>query len=133
LPWSTIRAALDGAFRTRLIERAEGAGVWPCDYAGAGAVSIQLPGEKHSGGTGTTPAVSAASRPDTRVSPELVLKANQLQDLNDIIPELLRVAAGHELTFTVSVAVKGSQRPKDDVVQSVNALLTQVDEGLGVI
>ena len=47
--------------------------------------------------------------------------------------ERLRVAAGHELTFTVSVAVKGAQRPKDEVVQSVNALLTQVDEGLGVI
>jgi hypothetical protein len=64
--------------------------------------------------------------------PELVLKPNQLQDLNDIIPELLRVAAGHELALTVSVAVKGAQRPNDEVVQSVNAL-TQVDERLGVI
>lgn len=133
LPWSTIRAALDGAFRTRLIERVEGVGVWPCDYAGAGSVSIQLPSEKHGGGTGTGVAGPAASRPDTRVSPELVLKANQLQDLNDVIPELLRVAAGHELTFKMSVAVKGSQRPKDDVVQAINTLLKQVGEGLEVL
>src|SRR5207248_7869641 len=88
LPWSTIRAALDGAFRTRLIERAEGLGVWPCDYAGAASISIQLPGERQSGVTGTTADLIGAARPDTRVSPELVLKANQLQDLNDVLPEL---------------------------------------------
>ena len=115
------------------MERAEGVGVWPCDYAGAGAVSIQLPGDKQSGGAGTTAAVPAASRPDTRVSPELVLKANQLQDLNDVLPELLRVSAGHELTFRLSVAVKGTQRPKDDVVVAINALLKQVGEGFEVI
>jgi hypothetical protein len=133
LPWSTIRAALDGAFRTRLIERAEGVGVWPCDYAGAGAVSIQLSSEKQSGGTGTAVAGPGASRPDTRVSPELILKANQLQDLNDVLPELLRVAAGHDLTCKVSVALKGSQRPKDDVVLAINALLKPVGEGFEII
>ena len=133
LPWSTIRAVLDGAFRTRLIERVEGVGVWPCDYSGAGAVSIQLPREKLTGGTGTTVAGPVASPPNIRVSPELVLKANQLQDLNDVIPELLRVAAGHELTFKMSVAVKGSQRPKEEIVQAINALLKQVGEGLEVL
>lgn len=133
MPWSTIRAALDGAFRTRLIERVEGLGVWPCDYAGASAVSIQLPSEKQTGSTGTTVGGPGVARPDTRVSPELRLKANQLQDLNDVIPELLRVAAGHELTFKLSVAIKGSQRPKDDVVLAINTLLKQVEEGLEVL
>jgi hypothetical protein len=133
LPWSTIRAALDGAFRTRLIERIEGVGVWPCDYAGASSVSIQLPSEKQGGAIGTPAVTLGALRPDTRVSPELALKANQLQDLNDVLPELLRVAAGHELTFKLSVAVKGAQRPKDDVVLAINALLKQVGEGFEVI
>ena len=34
LPWATVRAAIDGACRGRLLERTEDSGPWPCDYAG---------------------------------------------------------------------------------------------------
>jgi hypothetical protein len=90
LPWATVRTALDGAFRARVLERVEGSGTWPADYAGAGGVTIQLPSEKKVGITtgGDTP--QRAVPADTRVSAEVVLKANQLQDLTDLVPELLR-------------------------------------------
>jgi len=132
LPWTTVRTAIDGAFRARVLERVEGSGPWPTDYAGASAVAIQLPAEKKGGGPGEGgPRVPVPA--DTRVSPEVVLKANQLQDLADIVPELLRVTAGQELTFSLKVAVKGAQRPKDDVVKAVNEMLTDVARGLEVL
>ena len=41
------------------------------------------------------------------MSSELALKANQLQDLTDVLPQMLRVAAGHELTFTIRGTAQG--------------------------
>jgi hypothetical protein len=33
LPWNTVKAALNGAFQTRLLERAVDSRPWPCDRA----------------------------------------------------------------------------------------------------
>ncbi len=56
LPWTVVRSALDEAFRMRLLERTADSGPWPCDYAGAAAVTLQLPasdtkstGQRHEG------------------------------------------------------------------------------------
>src|SRR6266852_4195402 len=43
LPWITVREAIDGAFRARLLERTIDSGPWPCDYAGAKTVKVSLP------------------------------------------------------------------------------------------
>src|SRR5215813_2211799 len=45
LPWATVREALDGALRARLIERTLDSGPWPCDYVGAEAIKLQVPHE----------------------------------------------------------------------------------------
>ena len=43
LPWATVREALNGALRARLIERTLDSGPWPGDYAGAQTVKLQVP------------------------------------------------------------------------------------------
>ena len=45
LPWATVREALDGALRARLLERTPDSGPWPCDYVGAEALKLQVPHE----------------------------------------------------------------------------------------
>jgi hypothetical protein len=124
-------AILEG---TRSVDkRVEGSGTWPTDFPGSGSVTIQLPPEKRAGattGSGTTQPIVPA---DTRVSPEVALKANQLQDLTDLVPDLLRATAGNELTFSLKLAIKGHQRPKDDVVRTVNEMLKDVASGLEVL
>ena len=45
LPWATVRGALDGALRARLLERTPDSGPWPCDYVGAEALTLQVPHE----------------------------------------------------------------------------------------
>ncbi len=133
LPWVTVRDALDAAFRARLLERTPQSGPWPSDFTGASTVCLQLPEVKTGTGAPGGPGTETGPPPNTRVSTELVLKANQLQDLSDLVPELLRAAAGQEIGFTVRVAIKGKDRPKDDVIRAINELLKQVDAGFEVV
>lgn len=136
-PWIVVRTAIDLAFRMNVLVRAEASGAWPCDLAGAGAVTIRLPLDARDAGTvtrtGSGTTGGSAPTPNTRRSPELVLKPNELQDLTDLIPDLLRATTGHELTFEISIGLKGEARPNDQIVKSINDLPKQVRGGLQVV
>ncbi len=43
LPWATVRQALDGAIRGRMLETAIDSATWPCDYVAAQNVKLRLP------------------------------------------------------------------------------------------
>ena len=43
LPWSTVKSAIDSGIRARWVELAPDTGPWPCDFAGAMHVVIQVP------------------------------------------------------------------------------------------
>jgi hypothetical protein len=45
LPWSVIADAIDGAIRSRILERTEDSGPWPCDWSGAAHVRLRVPKE----------------------------------------------------------------------------------------
>lgn len=133
LPWATVRSAIDDALRMRLLEQA-GAGVaWPCDYAAAGSVVLQLASPEKADAAPPGGAAVPVTPSNMRVSATASLKANQLQDLTDVLPELLRASAGQELTFNVAVALKGAQRPADDVVKALNEVLRKAGEGFEII
>jgi hypothetical protein len=125
LPWLTVREALDGAFRARLLDRAEGSGDWPCDYSRASTVSIAMP-------KAGSPPPPQASASDTRESAEVALKPNQLQDFVDVLPDILTATAGLEMSFWITLEVKGKERPSDKTVATVNKLLESVAPGLRV-
>lgn len=130
LPWMTVRKAIDGGFASRVLERVEGGGAWPCGFAEASAVLIQLPAGKTGGAPGGGGGTGGPPPPDdTRVSTPIALRCDQLQDLTEVLPRLIRASVEHELSFKVSVAIKGEKRPKDDVVKAINELLKQVREG----
>lgn len=134
LPWTVVRTALESALRARVVELADGSGPWPCDFSGASAVMLRTPsarpGEGEPRGRGEpVPPVP----PDTRQTPEVSLSAAQLQDLLEVLPELLRVAAGHEVSFRLKVAVRGSERPSDEVTTAVSQLLAGVRDGFEIV
>jgi hypothetical protein len=131
LPWTSVRSVLDSAFRMRLLERVTDTG-WPCDYAGAGAVTIRVPAVAGTPSTEATRDVAAAVSPDTRTTPELSLNAAELQDLVDVLPQLLRASAGHDVTFGLRVLLKGTERPSDDLARAISALLASVKQGFEV-
>ena len=119
LPWWTVRQAIDGAFRARLLEKAVEMAQWPCDYAGAGAVRIRVPKAEIPG------AKSGELRYGTK-SASGELRGNEIQDLSDVVAELTKAAAGHDLRFFVRVELGGEKAPPDTVVEAVNQVLTKV-------
>ncbi|MCX6538613.1 MAG: DUF499 domain-containing protein [Acidobacteria bacterium] len=119
LPWKTVAAALDSAFRAGLLERTPDSGPWPCDYAGAKSLKVSMVRR------------SPQSRESVKQEPEVVsLRADQLQDLVDVLPELLKVTAGHELRFRVTVEISGKKVPDAVVTSAVNAMLDKIEPGL---
>lgn len=125
LPWVTIRGAIDGALRARLVERAVDSANWPCDYTGAQAVRLQVPSVK-------PPIVDrapVAPKPGA-LTAEAELRPNEIQDLADVVSELVAAAVGHELKFRVSIELSGATTPPAEVVDRINKSLRGVSERL---
>ena len=120
LPWWTVRQAIDGAFRARLLEKAVEMAQWPCDYAGAGSVRIRVPKAEIPG------AKSSELKYGTKSASAGELRGNEIQDLSDVVAELTKAAAGHDLRFFVRVELGGEKAPPDSVVEAVNQVLTRV-------
>jgi hypothetical protein len=80
-------------------------------------------------GAAPAPQVPAS---DTRASAEVALKPSQLQDFVDVLPDILKTTAGLEMSFRMTLEVKGKERPPDNTVANINKLLESVDENLRV-
>lgn len=136
-PWRLVRDALDGALRTRLLERTPDSGPWPSDTANAENVRfrVPVPASTDPVPAGVVPYDSVGSRVSALAalaSSESELPPNQLQDLADNIGEVKRVAVGHRLRVVVRVELGGDPRPPESVVQAVNELLSKINPGLAL-
>ena len=80
---------------------------------------------------GAAPTLQAPAS-DTRASAEVALKPNQLQDFVDVLPDILKVTAGLEMSVRLTLEVKGKERPSDKTVATMNKLLEGVAQGLRV-
>src|SRR5437870_2508507 len=127
LPWATVREALDGALRARLLERTPDSGPWPCDYTGADAVKLQVPREP-------VPEASRRSAPPQPAPGVLVaeadLRLNEIQDLADAVANIGQAAVGFDIKFRLRLELRGASRPPDDVVAKINLLLQDISEKL---
>jgi hypothetical protein len=127
LPWATVREALDGAIRARLIERTADSGPWPCDYTGAQAVELQVPYEP----VPEPPRRSVTPQPTPGVLvAEADLRLNEIQDLADSIANIGQAAVGFDLKLHLRLELRGASRPSNDVVTKINLLLQEVSEKL---
>ncbi len=125
LPWATVRGALDGALRARLLERTPDSGPWPCDYVGAEALKLQVPHEPER----EYPHVLTPPQPGMLVA-EAELRLNELQDLADSIANIRQAAVGFDLKFRLRLELSGLSRPPDDVVTKINLLLQDISAQL---
>ena len=124
LPWSTVKSAIDSGIRARWVELAPDTGPWPCDFAGAMHVVIQVPKSpighrvKDGGGQFQLGTVTA----------EATLEANGIQDLAEQIPGLTMAAVGTSLKFNVRVELGGDDAPDPETIEKINSLLSNVSE-----
>ena len=122
VPWRMVKEALDGAFNTRYLERTEDSQSWPCDYGGAQYVKVRVPDE-------APPPPSPTPPPGAHIA-GAELSPSQIQDLAEIIGDVIKAAAGHDIRFTLRVEM-GNGTPAE-VVEKVSEQLREVDEGWGL-
>lgn len=124
LPWAALREAIDSAIRTRILERTDDSGAWPCDYAGARDLKLRLP-------QGAPPPSSAPpqQKPGTLVA-QADLRSDQIQDLADQIGELTKAAAGLDLTFFLRIQLADKDLISPETKEKINKLLCAISDDL---
>jgi hypothetical protein len=126
LPWSTVREAIEGAFRARWLELSSESGAWPCDYASSQNALLRLPVK--SPGV-PIPPPPPPPKAGVRIA-ESELKWNQIQDLADAMGELMSIAAGYDLKFRLRIELGAESPPPEEIVRKVNDLLKDVSDDL---
>ena len=101
-------------------------GPWPSELAGAQNVRLKMP----SGGP-PKPKPKPVVRPGVFAA-EAELEPNQIQDLGDLIPELLKLKAKANLNLKFHMRFEAgneAQPPDQAVIDEINKLLEGVQEG----
>ncbi len=126
LPWSTVQSAIGDGIRTRWIEVGDSGASWPCDFAGAKHVILQVPSTEGGGDEGRP----STPKPQGLLVAEAVLEANGIQDLADQVPDIAKAAVGNVLKFKVRVELGGETAPDPRAVEKINELLFEVSDKL---
>ena len=121
LPWTVLRGAIDGALATRWLELTPDSGAWPCAHADASKVALRMPLDFEP--------TSVSESGDTYRS-SAPLDPAALQDLVDVLPEVVKAAAGMPLEFRLDVTLGAGQPIDADAIASINDLLGGVNPDL---
>jgi hypothetical protein len=123
LPWATVREAISGAIRARLIEIALDSGPWPCDFAAAQSAKFRLP-------TAPPPREDFKLTPDTLFA-DAELRPSEIQDLAENIAEIRKAAGETELKFRLKLELGSpGKSAAPEVVSKLNALLGKISKAL---
>lgn len=128
IPWTVLRRAIDDAIKARWIELVPGSGAWPCEMAGASAVTLKQPAA--SGGIGEPLFGGYAPKPKGAYTSSAPLEPSALQDLVDVLPDVVKAAAGVPLQFQLSVTLGNGQEVGTETVESINRFLSEVSADL---
>ena len=123
LPWHTVKTAISGAIQANWLKRSEESGDWPCEFAGAQNVLLEIPKnlkERKEEGLRKTGVLVA----------EADLEVHGIQDLSDQIPDIITAAVGTGLKFNIRIEFGGETRPDPEAVEKINELLAEVDGAL---
>jgi hypothetical protein len=121
LPWATLSEAIEGALRTRILERALDSGPWPCGFAGAQLVKLRQPIE--------APPPPPPTLTGRRVA-QSELRPNEIQDLADQIADIVKLAVGHELKLSFRIELGGADNPPAELVARINEILRGIRQEL---
>lgn len=126
LPWIIVREAIDGAIRVRFLEPTFDSGPWPCDYAGAKTVRLQVPAKQVSP---LLPGRPPKPRPGVLVA-ETEMRPNEILDLANQISAITKAATGLDLRFHLRIELGGLIPPPQDTVEKINQLLEEISKSL---
>ncbi len=122
LPWSVLRRGIDDALTARWLELAPGSEPWPCEPAGAAGVTLTLPERplvaKEGPGFSETGPGTYGGAAD--------LEPNELQDLVDVLPEVMKASAGASLRFHLRITLGDGDQVAPESLQTLNEILEGV-------
>ena len=122
-PWTILRRAIDDALATRWLALATDSGPWPCDPAGASAVLLEAPEGTPRTVDGET---DSATEPQGTRTGSADLEPNELQDLVDVWPEVIKASAGLQLRIRVSITLGDGDEVPAEKVTSLNEIMKGV-------
>ena len=125
LPWLTVSSAIGGAIRSKWIALSKESVPWPCDWAGAQYVVLEIPQDiADPDGDPYRP------KPPGLLVATADLEAHGIQDLADQIPGITDAAIGEDLKFNIRVELGGETPPDPEAVEKINRLLAEVSEDM---
>jgi cold shock CspA family protein len=128
IPWTVLRRAIDDAIKARWIELSTASGPWPCDITGASAVKLTPP--LAPGGMGGPQPGGHIPKPKGVYISSAALEPSSLQDLMDVLPDVIKAAAGVPLQFQLQISLGDGQEVGSEIIQSINRLLDEVSTDL---
>jgi hypothetical protein len=123
VPWSVLRRAIDTALKSSWIELAPGSDSWPSEMMGAAKVLLRVPKGRD---------FAERERTEERSYPKGVryadaaIEPNALQDLMDVLPAILKTAAGVPLAFRLQITLGDGREISPATVEEINKLLEEV-------
>ncbi len=117
LPWVTVKRCIDDAVRSKAIEVIEG---WPCDETEAKKATLKVILER-------TPA--PLTMKNAKLMAEAKVSSGNLQTLGEEMGDILKLAVGANIEFTITVQVDVDKIEKEKLAQ-LNRKLKEINETL---
>ena len=120
LPWHTVKTAISGAIQANWLKLSEESADWPCEFAGAQNVLLEIPQEIH----------HPDPPPYGVLIAEADLEVHGIQELGDQISHISTAAIGTEIKYKIRIEFGGETPPDPEAVAKINELLAEVDDTL---
>ena len=127
VPWTIMRQAIEAGITSRWLTLSAESGPWPCDVAGAAGLILKQPA---AGGAAEPTPREYIPRPKGVYTCSAALEASALQDLIDVLPDVIKTAAGVPLQFHLSITLGNGQEVGSEIVASINKFLENVGSAL---
>jgi DNA-directed RNA polymerase subunit H (RpoH/RPB5) len=133
LPWKTVSDVVSASINARFTQLDPKSGKWPCEYPSAQGIKLKVSAVSDSGGGykdfGSD--LRGANTNSNILVARSELKADQIQDLGDIIPKLLEIKnkANIPMAFQVQIELgDGETQPDDETIKSINRILGDISD-----
>ena len=128
LPWTNIRRAIDDAIKSNWIKLTPDS-TWPCDMAMAAKVGLIIPPKSSTELHEPEPIVYKSKPKGVRYA-EAALDPVTLQDLVDVLPDVVKAAAGVPLSFRLHIQLGDGEELDPALVTAIDGILEGVSAEL---
>lgn len=134
LPWKTVSDVVSASINARFTQLDPKSGKWPCEYPSAQGIELKVSAvsDPDGGYQNLRSDLRGANTNSNILVARSELKADQIQDLGDIIPKLLDIKNKAIIPMAFQVQIElgdGETQPDDETIISINRILGDISDG----